>query len=159
MARLLAKPPNTNHEPAKCLYLWVTTAMPESKALFRGEEIATDADGWQYFVDGWGNPIGFLRWAPGASAWSDIQMADPVNHHDPFDPMLTQNGSGSYAATAYQFPNPAYQLYPLIFRRRARHHFKTATDGYGITNPPDPPENTFRVSRPLRLVIRHRRLG
>ncbi len=110
--------PNTSHESAKCLYLWVTTAMPESRALFRPEEIATDTDGWKYFADGWGNPIGFQRWAPGASSWSDIQVADAVNHHDPFDPMLTQNGPNSYVAKGYSsfgYQNPAYQLYPLIF--------------------------------------------
>ncbi len=56
----------SDHQQAKCLYLWVITAMPEAKALFRGEEIAdVDKDGWKCFVNGWGNPIGFLRWAPG----------------------------------------------------------------------------------------------
>ena len=96
--------------------------MPESKALFRPEEIGTDTDRCRYFADGWGNPISYIRWAPGASAWSDIQIADAVNHHDPFDPTLTQSGgANSFAAqmaNANQdpngFQNPAYQLYPLI---------------------------------------------
>ena len=107
----------SDHQQAKCLYLWVTTAMPESKALFRGEEIAdVDKDGFKCFVDGWGNPIGFLRWAPGASAWSDIQAADPTNHHDPLDTLFLQNGGNSYATNAqFKFPTAAYHLYPLIF--------------------------------------------
>jgi prepilin-type N-terminal cleavage/methylation domain-containing protein len=106
---------NPDHQQAKCLYLWVTTAMPEAKALFRGEEIRdVDGDGWKCFVDGWGNPIGFLRWAPGASAWSDIQVADATNHHDPFDPILLQSGPNGYAASV-GMTTPAYQLYPLIF--------------------------------------------
>ena len=116
-------PPKPDHEQAKCLYLWVTTAYPEAKALFRPEEINPnyDGDGWPVFVDGWGHPIGFLRWAPGASSWSDIQIADPVNHHDPFDPMLTENGPQSIANQpannffGVNWGNGAYQLYPLIF--------------------------------------------
>jgi hypothetical protein len=128
-------PATSDHQQAKCLYLWVTTAMPESKALFRGEEIGVDPDGWKYFADGWGHPIGFLRWAPGAtsgpknpSGWSDIQIDDTPSaqfpnltnqHHDPFDPRLLENGPNSFAYNnttyRYKFPNGAYQLYPLIF--------------------------------------------
>jgi prepilin-type N-terminal cleavage/methylation domain-containing protein len=130
LAKYKANKPNSNHESAKCLYLWVTTAMPESKALFRPEEIGTDTDGWKYFVDGWGNPIAFIRWAPGATSgpknpkgWSDIQIDDtpdaantnlPNLHHDPFDPMLIQNGPNSVAAQAYGYKNAAYHLYPLV---------------------------------------------
>ena len=73
--------------------------------------------------DGWGNPIGFLRWAPGATAWSDIQIDDTSNtgganaanlHHDPFDTTFIQNGPNS-SLSAYQKLKAAYQLYPLIF--------------------------------------------
>ena len=56
------------------------------------------------FIDGWGKPIGFLRWAPGATTWSDIQIDDTSTtnlHHDPFDPNCVQSN--------------AYHLYPLIF--------------------------------------------
>jgi prepilin-type N-terminal cleavage/methylation domain-containing protein len=122
-----------DHQQAKCLYLWVTTAMPESRSLFRPEEIAdVDRDGFKCFIDGWGNPIGFLRWAPGATSgpknpngWSDIQVDDtpdsthpnlPNLHHDPFDPLMVQNGPRSPAAKGQPaMPNAAYQLYPLIF--------------------------------------------
>jgi len=138
----LGHPPSLDHPQAKCLYLWLMTTFPEAKALFRPEEINMnpDGDGWPCFVDGWGNPIGFLRWAPGASTgppnvppnpagWSDIQNtasnpADPASHHDPFDPLFLQNGVGSYAALGKAkdaqgnpivFPNPAYELHPLVF--------------------------------------------
>jgi prepilin-type N-terminal cleavage/methylation domain-containing protein len=50
---------------AKCLYLIVMYGNPESRELFFDHEIQTDEDGLSYFVDGWGNPIYFLRWAPG----------------------------------------------------------------------------------------------
>jgi prepilin-type N-terminal cleavage/methylation domain-containing protein len=134
LAKYNAAKPNGSHEQAKCLYLWVTTSMPESRALFRPEEIATDSDGWKYFVDGWGNPISFIRWAPGATSgpknpngWSDIQIDDtpdaanpklPNLHHDPFDPLMLQNGPQSFAPTALGpdpgFKSAAYQLYPLV---------------------------------------------
>ena len=62
-----AAPPN--HQQAKCLYLWVMTAFPEAKSIFKPEEIAdVDGDGYRSFVDGWGSPIGFLRWAPARPA-------------------------------------------------------------------------------------------
>ena len=97
--------PVADHQQAKCLYLWVMTAIPEAKGTFSSSEIANvDGDGWKVFVDGWGNPIGFLRWAPGATTWSDVQIDDTTGsnlHHDPFDPNFTEQN--------------AYHLYPLIF--------------------------------------------
>lgn len=56
---------NGKYESAKCLYLVVMYGNPEVRELFFDHEIATDDDGLSYFVDGWGNPIYFLRWAPG----------------------------------------------------------------------------------------------
>ena len=56
---------NGQYESAKCLYLVVMYGNPEVRELFVDSEIATDEDGLSYFVDGWGNPIYFLRWAPG----------------------------------------------------------------------------------------------
>jgi prepilin-type N-terminal cleavage/methylation domain-containing protein len=100
--------PVADHQQAKCLYLWVMTAIPEAKGTFSSSEIAdVDGDGWKVFIDGWGNPIGFLRWAPGftnPTQWSDIQIDDTAGanlHHDPFDPNFVQKN--------------AYHLYPLIF--------------------------------------------
>ena len=64
--------PATDHQQAKCLYMWVMTAIPEAKSTFSASEIAdVDGDGWKVFVNGWGNPIGFLRWAPGATVAVD----------------------------------------------------------------------------------------
>jgi prepilin-type N-terminal cleavage/methylation domain-containing protein len=97
---------SSDHQQAKCLYLWVTTSIPEAKTMFSTKEVAPNLDGdnWPMFIDGWGNPIGFLRWAPGATTWSDVQIDDTAStnfHHDPFDP---------------NFIEPtAYHLYPLIF--------------------------------------------
>lgn len=77
-------PDNLSH--AKCLFMLVSLGSPEAMEQFHQSEIAVDPDdGWQYFVDGWGKPIYFLRWAPGCSLYSDIQLANPTTNHDPYD--------------------------------------------------------------------------
>jgi len=96
----------TDHAQAKCLYMWVMSSIPEAKTVFSGSEIGVnyDGDGCNVFIDGWGNPIGFLRWAPGATTWSDVQIDDTSGnnfHHDPIDPNFVEKN--------------AYHLYPLIF--------------------------------------------
>jgi prepilin-type N-terminal cleavage/methylation domain-containing protein len=83
----------------KVFFMAVSMGSPEAMEQFNESEIAVDSDGWSYFVDGWGQPIFFLRWAPGCSAnhqttpgvvdgYSSIQSGDATNDHDPFD---TQN--------------------------------------------------------------------
>ncbi|MGO9108587.1 MAG: type II secretion system protein [Thermoguttaceae bacterium] len=124
--------PVADHQQAKCLYMWVMSSIPEAKTMFTSSEVAdVDGDGWKMFIDGWGNPIGFLRWAPGATVvvntagvpvpgangtigWSDIQIDDTSGnnyHHDPFDPNFVENKTPN---TAYP-KAAAYHLYPLIF--------------------------------------------
>lgn len=50
---------------ADLLYLIVMNASPETRGTFLEREIAdTNDNGIPEFVDGWGNPIRFLRWAP-----------------------------------------------------------------------------------------------
>lgn len=59
------------NESAECLYLIVmnTTADGEAPGMFSEKVIGdTDGDGAREFLDGWGNPIRFLRWAPGANS-------------------------------------------------------------------------------------------
>jgi prepilin-type N-terminal cleavage/methylation domain-containing protein len=118
------------NEPGKCLYLLVSMSNPEAMEQFNESEIGTDADGWSYFVDGWGSPIFFLRWAPGFSSnWaamnlpyhgltslgtgyptagpSDIQSGDPVNDHDPFDTRNVDNGANGKPRD--------FRMVPLIY--------------------------------------------
>jgi prepilin-type N-terminal cleavage/methylation domain-containing protein len=99
---------NTNGT-AKCLYMWISMSDPSAMEQFNQNEIGCpDNDGWPVFVDGWGNPINFLRWAPGFSSYecrakvnnniyypknlsgtnpsaSAIQTGDPNSDHDPYD--------------------------------------------------------------------------
>ena len=54
---------------AELLYMIVMNADPEARTLFHDREIGVWEDGQRtggkVFLDGWGNPICFLRWAPG----------------------------------------------------------------------------------------------
>jgi prepilin-type N-terminal cleavage/methylation domain-containing protein len=98
--------------PAELLYMIVTIGC-RARGQFSENEIANDSvDGIPEFIDGWGHPIYFLRWAPGFID-SDIQNQNYVapaagspctlasTDHDPFDPMRVD-----------QF---AWRLIPLIY--------------------------------------------
>ncbi len=84
----------SNNGAAELLYMIVSMGSPEAMEQFNQSEIGdTNGNGYPEFLDGWGRPIFFLRWAPGFTPYSDIQMNDAndpqVHHHDPFDPRLT----------------------------------------------------------------------
>jgi hypothetical protein len=139
-----------DHEEAKCLYLVVMTANPANRSLFNQDEIAdVDGDGLLSFVDGWGKPIAWLRWAPGFTNdnstgtlvnHSDIQIDDtgsPVSsggnlnlHHDPFDPRVLEM-PGAPNPAGGTFTNGAFQLFPLIFSGITGNN--GTTDEYAIT--------------------------
>lgn len=65
---------------AKLLYMIVMEDV-ENADLFRSDEIARlTEDGLPVFIDAWGNPIKFLRWAPGFDQ-SDIQpVPSPIDN-------------------------------------------------------------------------------
>jgi prepilin-type N-terminal cleavage/methylation domain-containing protein len=89
-------------EGAECLYLIVAYGLhdPDALSQFNEAEIGDfDSDGLPEFLDGWGQPISFIRWAP--EYVSPLHNTDAANHHDPFDPMRQDSS--------------AYSLYPLIF--------------------------------------------
>jgi len=111
------------YSSAECLYMIVAMGGgPDARDQFHESEIGdADADGLLEFHDGWGNPVLFLRWAPGVTE-SDVQaqtyFPDPSNpdtylqaaaavqaaaleDHDPFDPR--------------NFYNYAYRLVPFIY--------------------------------------------
>ena len=105
-----------SHQGAECLYLVITlaTADGEARSLFGESSIGdVDGDGAPEFLDGWGHPISFLRWAPGVE--SDAQLnanafGNPNNDawkiaaaedHDPFD--------------MFRRESTAFRTMPLIF--------------------------------------------
>ncbi|TWT38020.1 hypothetical protein KOR34_29880 [Posidoniimonas corsicana] len=64
------------NQGAECLYLIVMLACGDGEAagLFKETDIGdTDGDGAPEFIDSWGNPIEFIRWAPGFD--SDVQLS------------------------------------------------------------------------------------
>jgi Tfp pilus assembly protein PilE len=80
----------STNESAECLYMIVARGgiEPDLMEQFRADEIGdVDRDRWPEFLDGWGQPIVFLRWAPGFSPLSPVQIANETTHHDPFDPL------------------------------------------------------------------------
>jgi len=99
---------------AECLYLIVSMAAgEEAREQFGEDEVGdTDGNGLPEFLDGWGRPIYFLRWAPGFNQ-SDVQQTMPSvptqaavaaaaqYDHDPFDPRRVDVN--------------AFRLVPLIY--------------------------------------------
>jgi len=77
---------------------------PDSLEAFRTNETGdTDGDGATEFIDAWGKPIIFLRWAPGfiAPRMSPIQVANADTSHDPLDPMKLDYNASNNMATGY----------------------------------------------------------
>jgi prepilin-type N-terminal cleavage/methylation domain-containing protein len=106
LARYNASPPTPTYNVAEIFYMWVTMTNPEARGQFAENEIGdTDGDGWPEFIDAWGNPIMFLRWAPGFlpanGADTQVQTGDPDKDHDPLDP--------------YRVDSNAWRMVPLIY--------------------------------------------
>jgi len=93
--------PSTAYGGAECLYMIITQSgmfpdfLSNTPSKFVGD---IDNDGAFEFWDGWGRPISFIRWAPGAMP-ADRQ--DAGKYHDPLDP--------------YNTDATAYALVPLIY--------------------------------------------
>ncbi|HMP05781.1 MAG TPA: prepilin-type N-terminal cleavage/methylation domain-containing protein, partial [Lacipirellulaceae bacterium] len=76
------------NQQAECLYMTVMflTGDGEARTLFSAQEIGdTDNDGAPEFLDGWGNPIRWIRWAPGFAPQSALMAGDADQDLDPFD--------------------------------------------------------------------------
>lgn len=121
----IASPRRDDYGNAECLFLIVSRSGMTNAGIeaFRADEIADiDQDTAQEFVDGWGRPIRYIRWAPGFS--SPIQ---PLDTPDPMDVTQESGTSG----------NRDRKLVPLIFSSGPDGAGATGeTDGYGITGPP-----------------------
>ncbi len=102
----LERSPSGDVSSAECLYMLVTLSDAESREDFSESEVGdTDNDGAPEFVDAWGHPIYFFRWAPGFlpsnGADTDLQTGDVDTDHDPLDTMRVDS--------------LAYRLVPLIY--------------------------------------------
>ena len=113
-----------NYGSSECLFMIVTRSgfEPDALEMFRTDEVGDiDKDGENEFLDGWGRPIAFLRWAPGKTD-SFVQVNDSDLAHDPMDP-LRQDST-------------AFALVPLIFSAGPDESTNapddSAADGYGL---------------------------
>jgi hypothetical protein len=100
------------HENSECLYLILSTMNEEGTNAvldyFPPSEIGdVDKDGMPEILDAWGNPIVFLRWAPGF--YSDRQSQNGATDPDPFDPLKVDPRYRDSDTT-----NDPYLLFPLI---------------------------------------------
>ncbi|MGQ9576009.1 MAG: type II secretion system protein [Thermoguttaceae bacterium] len=116
--------PSYDNGPAECLYLLVSIAAgADARAQFAQDEIGdTDGDGFPEFLDAWGRPIFFLRWAPGFDQ-SDLQwnvftpedrQRAAAEDHDPFD--------------ARKVDPSAWRLVPLIYSAGRDGEYGVAVD-------------------------------
>ncbi|MEN0110410.1 MAG: prepilin-type N-terminal cleavage/methylation domain-containing protein [Planctomycetota bacterium] len=108
------------NQSAECLYLIVmlSTGDGEATSLFKESDIGdTDGDGAPEFLDGWGNPIAFVRWPKGHDGESDLQNDDDeawLNDHDPLD--VFRLHTPDYVATGTpETAELATRLVPLVF--------------------------------------------
>jgi prepilin-type N-terminal cleavage/methylation domain-containing protein len=120
------------NQQAECLYLTViyATGDGEARTMFPNQDIGdTDDDGAPEFLDGWGRPIRWRRWAPGfgLSDPSDtfeaqrrptgyransLMTGDGDKDHDPFDILHRDSPSVTESVTPPNLPAPRLDLYP-----------------------------------------------
>jgi len=117
------------YQGADCLYWIVTMGLEENDVLenFSQGDIGPDPKnpnaGLLCFLDSWGNPIQFLRWAPGFN--SPMQPLNAATNTWPTDPDQTdptgvygktQANGGAVSGKVGGTPPPlSFALYPLIY--------------------------------------------
>jgi prepilin-type N-terminal cleavage/methylation domain-containing protein len=112
------------NQGAECLYMIVMLAAGdgESRGLFSESDIGdTDGDGAPEFIDSWGNPISFLRWAPGfdSDVQLDMNQLAAVNDNDQVQQLVAENRDPFDLFRRDTFLTGAtprgFRLVPLIF--------------------------------------------
>jgi prepilin-type N-terminal cleavage/methylation domain-containing protein len=106
---------NQSYDPAQCLYLVVSSKAEDIEQFSQNEIGTVGPNGNRVFVDGWGKPIMFLRWAPGfipANGADTIQIGNPTDDHDPFDTRKVDPSAYSLTPLIYSAgPDGEYGLY------------------------------------------------
>lgn len=141
---------------AELLYLVATNGDPESRSSFSDREVAdTDGNGLLEFVDGWGRPICWMRWAPGLES-SDRQPPipaddgegngrfvydDELRDADPFNPLGVSGNAISEggALPTVNYPDKGWFLAPYVFSGGSDVDSDENTDDvwYGLIAPHD----------------------
>lgn len=96
---------NAELASAELLYQ-IVMGLPEAESAFSSMEIAdTDGNGLNEFVDGWGNPICFVRWPAGhCNGYNNVTISKIQNDSTP-NPFDIQNLKGG----------ANYAVFPLIY--------------------------------------------
>jgi prepilin-type N-terminal cleavage/methylation domain-containing protein len=111
------------HQNAECLYMILTTPMggeESARDQFGPGMVAdTDDDGFPEIIDGWGNPIRFIRWAPGFSL-SLLQLPPEIRANPSQYQALKDSNPRLYSEyhdpLDYAGVDPrAFRLVPLIY--------------------------------------------
>ena len=122
--RFLDVSPSNRFEGAECLYMIIMYACGdgEARTMFNARDIGdVDGDGAPEFLDGWGQPINFVRWPAGFVHASAVMTGDFESDHDPFDPFrrdMPETASGLATTSNVQMlrdARGAFRLVPLIF--------------------------------------------
>ncbi|MGI8977781.1 MAG: prepilin-type N-terminal cleavage/methylation domain-containing protein [Pirellulaceae bacterium] len=149
--RALATWSNT-FDSSECLYMILACTRDGDKSAldyFSPSEIGdTDGDGMNEILDGWGQPILFLRWTPGYR--SDVApypvtpqrrndsglAADPTEYPDPFDPLKVD-----FRYRDAGFANDPIAIRPLIWSAGPdkKHDIGVSGAVASSTNPPNDP--------------------
>jgi prepilin-type N-terminal cleavage/methylation domain-containing protein len=132
------------HQGSECLYLILASMQDGDKSaldFFTPDEIGdTDADGMKEILDAWGQPIEFLRWAPGYLPSNGALTTQDPTVPDPFDPVKIDP---RWASTSV--PVKPFALRPLIFSSGPDREGgivvdrPSATLRYSTTTPPNDP--------------------
>jgi hypothetical protein len=116
------------NQGAECLYMIITLACGdgEARTMFAENTIGdVDGDGAPEFLDGWGNPITFIRWPFGFQSSSALMTGDPDKDHDPFDPFRIHS---TQYVPAQPGPVFGFRLVPLIASAGRDEKFDLVTD-------------------------------
>jgi prepilin-type N-terminal cleavage/methylation domain-containing protein len=128
---------------AECLYLIVASMRDNDKSaldFFSKDEIGDlDNDGVPEILDGWGNPIQFIRWPAGyrTDAANPALTMQNQNNPDSFDPLKAHSLTGNVTT---------FDLKPLIYSfgpdKEVAAGIILPTSGYSSTSPPNDPYST-----------------
>jgi prepilin-type N-terminal cleavage/methylation domain-containing protein len=146
LMRISNKPWTESFEQAECLYL-IVSALQEQvdspmRLLSQSRLVNVDGDAIPEIGDAWGNPVCFLRWAPGFSEYPGLDqqwgtaddssraspsffhsrisptVSDPSDSPDPLDPLrMDPRWDSTYLLNVPTEVVP-FQLVPLIYAKK-----------------------------------------
>ena len=144
-----------NFEGAECLYLVLSATFDdEGSALryFNSDEIGdVDGDLMPEILDQWGNPIEFIRWAPGYR--SPIHEQDATISPDPFDPFkvdprFTTPGQYFDPSDGQTKPLVPFNLFPLVYSAGPDEEY-----GVALWNEPEHSDGGVRKVEYANLIL------